>query len=107
MLAVALAAAPALAADKILKVGMGFIPESPNPYRGISLPPAFPHHAVYDNVTALNAKGEVVPALAVEWKAESPSLWVFKLRKGVTFSNGEPLTGEALLVDGGFSKSYF
>ena len=96
--AVLAAAAPASAADKILKVGMGFIPESPNPYRGISLPPSFPHHAVYDTVTTLDAKGNVVPSLAVSWKMEAPDLWVFTLRRGVAFSNGEPLTIETLVV---------
>ena len=96
--AVIAAAMPALAAEKILRVGMGFIPESPNPYRGISLPPAFPHHAVYDTVTILDAKGNVAPSLAVAWKMESPESWVFTLRKGVTFSNGEALTSETLLV---------
>ncbi len=96
--AVIAAATPAASAEKILKVGMGFIAESPNPYRGISLPPVFPHHAVYDTLTVLDAKGNVVPSLAVEWKAEAPDVWVFTLRKGVSFSNGEPLTTETLLV---------
>ncbi len=98
MILAAAVSTAAFAADKVLKVGMGFIPESPNPYRGISLPPSFPHHAVYDTLTALDAKGAVVPSLAVEWKAEAPNIWIFKLRPGVSFSNGEPLTTETLLV---------
>jgi peptide/nickel transport system substrate-binding protein len=94
----AAAAQTSFAADKVLKVGMGFVPETPNPYRGISLPPSFPHHAVYDTLTMLDAKGNVSPSLAVSWKAETPSQWLFTLRKGVAFSNGEPLTAETLIV---------
>lgn len=97
--AIVLAAAPAGAADKILKVGTGMLSSNRgNPYQGITLPPVFPHHAVYDTLTTLDKNGQVAPSLAISWQAESPSVWVFKLRPGVSFTNGEKLTSEALIA---------
>lgn len=40
--------------------------------------------------------GEVEPMLATEWSQSDPKTWVFKLRDGVTFQNGEPMDGEAV-----------
>lgn len=36
------------------------------------------------------------PGLAQSWAQTSPTTWRFKLRPGVTFTNGEPLTAEAV-----------
>lgn len=36
------------------------------------------------------------PGLAQSWEQTSPTTWRFKLRSGVTFTNGEPLTAEAV-----------
>ena len=92
-------AAPGFAAEKVLKVGTGFLSSNRgNPYQGITLPPVFPHHAVYDTLTTLDRDGKVAPSLAVSWQAETPSVWVFKLRPGVAFTNGEMLTSEALVA---------
>jgi len=33
------------------------------------------------------------PEIATSWKAINPTTWVFDIRKGVYFTNGEPLTG--------------
>jgi peptide/nickel transport system substrate-binding protein len=39
-------------------------------------------------------ENKAVPLLAESWKLEDPNTWVFTIRKGVTFSNGDPLTAE-------------
>lgn len=41
-----------------------------------------------DALTYMNNTGEVVPALAESWKLVKDTVWEFKLRRGVTFSNG-------------------
>jgi peptide/nickel transport system substrate-binding protein len=48
---------------------------------------------VYNGLTRMDSGGFVTPALAVDWKADSDRhRWQFRLRPGVHFSNGTPLT---------------
>ena len=97
--AAVVAVPPAVGADKVLTVAMGFLSNNRgNPYQGITLPAVFPHHAVYDTLTTLDRNGQVTPALALSWSAETPDRWVFKLRPGVTFTNGELFTADALVA---------
>jgi peptide/nickel transport system substrate-binding protein len=50
---------------------------------------------IYEGLVKVNSAGEFVPGLATEWTV-SPSgkIYTFKLRKGVTFHNGEPFNAE-------------
>lgn len=54
---------------------------------------------VCNNLTEVDAEGNIVPELA-ESMEPSPDakVWTFKLRKGVTFSNGKPLTPEDVIA---------
>jgi peptide/nickel transport system substrate-binding protein len=36
----------------------------------------------------------LAPKLATSWHAQSPSVWIFKLRKGVKWHNGKPFTAD-------------
>ena len=38
--------------------------------------------------------GDLQPLLATEWRQTSPNQWTFKVRDGVTFSNGAPMTAK-------------
>jgi peptide/nickel transport system substrate-binding protein len=38
--------------------------------------------------------GDLQPLLATEWRQTSPNQWSFKVRDGVTFSNGAPFTAK-------------
>ena len=38
--------------------------------------------------------GDLQPLLATEWRQTSPNQWTFKIRDGVTFSNGAPFTAK-------------
>lgn len=56
-------------------------------------PDGLARRLVLDGLTAMSADGTVSPALAVEWKAENDNhRWQFKLRAGVHFHDGTPLT---------------
>ena len=44
---------------------------------------------VYDNLVTLSPKVKLTPELATDWKRESDTQYVFTLRDGVTFHNGE------------------
>jgi peptide/nickel transport system substrate-binding protein len=49
-------------------------------------------NAVFDKLYLFDAQGNVVPRLVVSHKIINPTTWEFKLRKGVKFHNGDPLT---------------
>ena len=55
-----------------------------------------PNNAVathlFDFLVARNEKSQLMPGLATEWKAIEPTVWEFKLRKGVKFSDGGDFT---------------
>jgi peptide/nickel transport system substrate-binding protein len=54
---------------------------------------------VLDGLTHLNADGSAQPALAIEWKSENQEhRWQFKLRPGVHFQDGSPLTSIAVVA---------
>ena len=47
---------------------------------------------VYDSLIGQDEKLHPVPQLALSWKAIDDKQWEFKLRPGVKFHNGEPMT---------------
>ncbi len=49
---------------------------------------------VYERLTRRNRQLEIVPALATEWTQTAPTTWRFKLRPGVRFHDGAPLTAD-------------
>ncbi len=49
---------------------------------------------VYERLTSRDPKLAIVPGLATEWKQTGPLTWRFKLRPGVKFHDGTPLTAD-------------
>lgn len=49
---------------------------------------------IFDALTTRDQEGNLVPALAESWDLIDETTWEFKLRSGVTFHNGDPLTSE-------------
>ena len=49
---------------------------------------------IYDFLVARDKQLAIVPALATEWKQDSPTRWTFKLRHGVKFHDGRPFTAD-------------
>src|SRR6185369_4689340 len=49
---------------------------------------------MFDSLLHRNTKLEYEPSLATSWKALNDTTWEFKLRKGVKFHNGDPMTAE-------------
>ncbi|MGH7367098.1 MAG: ABC transporter substrate-binding protein [Candidatus Rokuibacteriota bacterium] len=47
---------------------------------------------VFDNLISRHPDGKLHPALATEWKMQAPTTWVFKLRRGVKWHNGDPFS---------------
>ena len=49
---------------------------------------------IFDNVTAFDRDGNVVPGIATSWENVDPTTWHFEIRQGVTFHDGTPMTAE-------------
>ncbi|MFP8968188.1 ABC transporter substrate-binding protein [Pokkaliibacter sp. CJK22405] len=84
------ASASVLAAD--LKVGLASEVTSMDPHFANIAPNIAMSHHIFETLVTVNPEGQLVPCLATSWKAISPTVWEFKLRDGVTFSDGTPLT---------------
>lgn len=52
---------------------------------------------LYDTLVGVDREGRLVPALALSWRAVSPTVWEFRLRPGVRFHDGTPLTAADVL----------
>jgi peptide/nickel transport system substrate-binding protein len=49
---------------------------------------------MYEPLIGRGKKLELIPQLATEWKQTAPTIWRFKLRKGVKFQDGTPFTAD-------------
>ena len=57
------------------------------------------HGCVFDCLTTVTAKGELVGELAESWESTPDAkVWTFNLRKGVTFHNGKPFGADDVLA---------
>ncbi len=55
--------------------------------------------SLYDSLVFIDDEGELQPALATDWTiSDDGTEYVFELREGVTFHNGEPFTAEAVVA---------
>jgi len=97
---------PSLVAAKTLRfavtqrvTGLG------NPYGSLIVGGVSPISLLFEPLTDLAIGGGVNPRLAESWEATSPSTWVFHLRTGVIFSNGEPFDADAAVAVINYLKS--
>ncbi|MFC1492187.1 ABC transporter substrate-binding protein [Nitrospinota bacterium] len=51
---------------------------------------------VFDTLLFRKHDGTIIPHLAKSWRLVNPKVWEFKLRKGVKFTNGEPMDAAAV-----------
>lgn len=62
-------------------------------------------YGVGENLVKFDENGELVPCLAESWEpSEDQKSWIFKIREGVKFSNGDELTPE--LVKASIERVY-
>lgn len=91
-----LALANANAAPDRLVVAQGADPASLHPLLETGLVEASAYGNIYDSLVALDADGRPVPALAESWEQRDDRSWVFRLRSGVTFHDGENFDAESV-----------
>ena len=64
-----------------------------DPHRTVALPTFDVIKSLYDTLVDVDHTGTLVPALATTWETSEDGLrWTFKLRQGVKFHNGRPMT---------------
>ncbi|MEQ9447202.1 MAG: ABC transporter substrate-binding protein, partial [Rhodospirillaceae bacterium] len=68
-----------------------------NPYSSLPVGAINSNYVLFDALTLIGDKGAVLPALALSWRPEGESAWLFELRPDVVFSNGEPLTAQSVV----------
>ncbi len=89
-----------------IKVGVPDLPPGKgNPFSALGTPSIYTWSALFDSLTLVDGKGVAQPALAVKWENVNPTTWRFTLRGGVSFSNGEPLSPEAVITGFNYIKS--
>ncbi len=49
---------------------------------------------VFDALTQVDEHARIIPGIAKSWRTIDPLTWEFKLRKGIKFHDGSPLTAE-------------
>ena len=92
-------AVPALA-EKVARIGVvAFPPGGANPRKSVSVFATYTWSPIFEALTAFQEDGSVIGELAEEWRATSPLTWEFRLRSGVSFSNGRPLTAADIVAN--------
>ncbi|MBI1847714.1 MAG: hypothetical protein HYR86_12170 [Candidatus Rokubacteria bacterium] len=90
-------AAPAAAAPAgEVKIGLAAEPNTFDPHLTVGRNTQIFIVNVYDGLTARDAQGHLVPALAESWKRLSPTTWQFALRRGVKFHNGDDFNADCV-----------
>jgi peptide/nickel transport system substrate-binding protein len=79
-------------ADSTVTISQGVDPVTMDPLKRTITPTQNASMNMFDTLLRHDREGKIVPWLATSWKHVAPTVWEFKLRKGVTFWNGDPLT---------------
>lgn len=83
--------APAISGE--LHRGNGAEPQSLDPHRGDATPASNIQHDLFEGLVTEAADGSLVPGVAESWEvSEDGRVYEFRLRSGIRWSNGDPLT---------------
>jgi ABC-type transport system substrate-binding protein len=82
----------AAAADSTVTISQGVDPVTMDPLKRTITPTQNVSLNMFDTLLRHDRDGKLIPWLATSWKHVAPTVWEFKLRRGVTFWNGDPLT---------------
>src|SRR6202165_4410368 len=94
LIALSFPAAPARGADPgTVTITQGVDATTLDPIKASVTPDTNVQAQIFDTLARRSADGsKFIPQLATSWKQVEPNVWEFKLRRGVTFSNGDPFT---------------
>lgn len=77
-----------------LRIASGFDPQTMDPHALALLYHTRVVHQVYESLVGRDADFKLEPALALGWSQPGPTTWRFKLRPGVRFHDGSPMTAD-------------
>lgn len=77
-----------------LRIASGFDPQTMDPHALALLYHARVVYQVYEALVGRDAGFQLEPALALSWSQPTPTSWRFKLRPGVKFHDGSPMTAD-------------
>ena len=97
MLCLILSPLAAAAAEKELKIALTADAVHVDPQQGNELTSNIMFNHFYDTLVRRTAELDFVPGLADSWELKDDLTWVFKLRKGVKFHNGDELKASDVL----------
>jgi peptide/nickel transport system substrate-binding protein len=87
--------APAWA--QTLRIALASEPTAVDPhYHDLTPNNALATH-IFDSLVLQDEKQALEPGLATAWENDGKSRWTFKLRQGVTFSNGKPFSADDVI----------
>jgi peptide/nickel transport system substrate-binding protein len=94
LLALTLPAGPARAAEPgTVTITQGVDASTLDPIKTSVTTDTNVHAQLYDTLARRSADGtRLVPQLATSWRRIAPTVWEFRLRRGVAFANGDPFT---------------
>jgi peptide/nickel transport system substrate-binding protein len=90
-------ASSASTAQDTLRVAVNAFPVSDgDPHRSVSVFATYTWSPVFETLTTFLEDGTLVGELATSWRQIEPTAWEFTLRPDAVFSNGRPLTAQAV-----------
>lgn len=75
-----------------INIGNGAEPETLDPQKSSDVGSSNIIRQMFMGLTASDAEGKTIPSAAESWEDNEQKVWTFKIRQGLTWSNGEPLT---------------
>ena len=95
--------AAAVQAETLLVGHRTLPPNHGNVHRAFSALAVNPLMAFFDSLTYNDQEGNTNAGLVTSWENTAPDTWILKVRPGVKFHNGKPVTAEAIA----FNIHYF
>lgn len=93
-LGMGIGAVPAMAQERVLTIAQGIDTSGFDPHAHTTAAIEALHVNVFDYLLMRDSLGKLQPALATEWEQVSDTAMRFKLREGVLFHDGTPLTAQ-------------
>ena len=85
--------------EDIFRLGMIAMPPAQgNPFFTTGTTPHMFYTAIFDTLTLVNEKGEVVPQIATSWQQVDDFTWTMDVRTDAAFSNGEPINASTVVT---------
>jgi len=104
LIALTLAAAAASAPAQTLRWASQGDPQTMDPHSQNESMTNMMNGQVYETLVKRDPQLRIIPALATSWEQTGPLTWRFKLREGVKFHDGRPMTADDVVFSIGRGK---